>query len=760
MKTKHILLSFVFISAISCTSNKVVVANNNVATEKIVESSLKPGEKEITVGDIWARYKFFGSSVRGVRSMKDGKHFTTLGSGAMGTTEVNKFSYATYEKVGKILSSTDLKDENGKGISIDDYHFNADETKVLIATKQESIYRRSSKAYYYIYDLKTKTTTPLSKKDNGKQRLAEFSPTGNHIAFVRKNNMFFVNLKTGKEFQITKDGVMNKTINGATDCGYEEEFANHKGFQWNADGTKIAYYKFDESDVKEFHIDYYESLYPREYRFKYPKAGEDNSKISIHVYDIWLQESKRAETSNDQEYYIPRIQWTNDPAILCITELNRLQNSLKLLQVNCTNNTGSKNKSFPAKSFFTETAKTYIDIHDNLTFLKDNKTFLWLSEKDGYNHIYLNTIEGKEKQITKGSWDVAGIEGIDEENGLIYYISTETGATQKQLFVVKTDGTGKKNLSRKTGSNSVAFSKGFKYFINYHSDANSPKYITLNKANGDLIKVLEDNKALKGRLAEYNLSKKEFIKINTANGYLNAWTIKPANFDKNKVYPVFMTGYNGPGSNKVTDSWDTYDYMWHQLLAQKGFLIVCVETRGTMYRGRDFKHSTYLQLGKYETEDMIDAAKYIGGLPYADAKNIGIYGWSYGGYMSALCMTKGAEYFKAGIAVAPVTNWRYYDNIYTERFMRTPQENAKGYDDNSPINYVNLLKGPFLLIHGGGDDNVHPQNTYEMTNAFINANKDFDMFIYPNCAHSIACSRNARFHLFTKMTKFLEDNLK
>ena len=760
MKAKYLIISLTLVSVISCSVNKSKLAIENNVSETTTITALNPGDKEIKVSDIWQFYKFFPKSVRGVRSMNDGKHFTTLGRGAMGTSVINKFSYATYDKIGKIVSSADLKDEDGKGIVINSYHFNKDESKILIATSQESIYRRSSKAFYYIYDIKTKKTTPLSDKKLGKQRLAEISPAGTHIAFVRDNDMFFTNLETGKEFRITQDGKLNNIINGATDWVYEEEFSIHKGFQWNADGTKIAYYKFDETDVKEFHIDYYESLYPREYRFKYPKAGEDNSKISIHVYDIWKQESTPVYLEDTEEFYIPRINWTNNPLELSITKLNRLQNKLQLMSVNCSTDGHPKKMQLTAKAYFTETAKTYIDIHDNLTFLKDNKTFLWLSEKDGYNHIYLNTISGGEKQITKGNWDVSGIEGIDEENGLIYYISTETGTTQKQLFVVKTDGTGKKNLSAKKGTNSVAFSKGFKYYINYHSDANTPKNITLHKASGEQIKVLEDNAALKRKIAEYKISKKEFIKINTPNGYLNAWTIKPVNFDENKVYPVFMTGYNGPGNNKVVDSWDTYDYMWHQLLAQKGFLIVCVETRGTMYRGRDFKHSTYLQLGKLETEDLIDAAKYIGSLAYADSSNIGIYGWSYGGYMAALCMTKGADYFKAGIAVAPVTNWRYYDNIYTERFMRTPQENADGYDDNSPINHVKKLKNPFLLIHGGGDDNVHPQNTYEMVNAFVAANKDIEMFIYPNCAHGIACARNSRLHLFNKMTKFLEDNLK
>ncbi len=760
MKLKHLLFTTLVFSFASCSTAK---NTENIKTTSSIgnpfDEESTTTESELTNDKIWYSGEFYGKSVSGVRSMNDGEHFTSMGNGEMGP-EINKFSYATYEKVGTILTFMDLKDENGKPIPIDEYEFSADETKVLIATEQEAIYRRSSKSYYYIYDLKTKKTTPLSDKKLGKQRLADFSPSGNLVAFVRENNMFYVNTETGKEFQITQDGKINEIINGATDWVYEEEFGFHKGFEWNANGTKIAYWKFDESKVKEFHLDYYGTLYPQEYRFKYPKAGEDNSKISIHMYDVLSQESTPLDIINQtEEYYIPRINWTKNPDQLSITKLNRLQNKLELMMADFKMTKSQKVFSYIPKTYYTETAKTYIDIHDNLRFFADNNTYLWMSEKDGFNHIYLNTIDGKETQITKGNWDVIEIQGVDEKNGLIYYLSAEDGAIYQDLYVIKTDGTGKKKLSTRKGNNRTAFSKGMKYYINYHSDANTPSFISLHKANGNEIKVLQDNQAQIDRIAKYNLNKKEFFTIKTEGGQeLNAWMIKPANFDPNKEYPVFMTGYNGPGNNVVKDSWGGATMMWHHLLAKKGFLVVCVETRGTMFRGRDFKHSTYLQLGKYETEDMIGAAKYLGGLSYVDSDNIGIQGWSYGGYMASLCMTKGADYFKAGIAVAPVTNWRYYDNVYTERFMRTPQENGAGYDDNSPINHVDKLKGAFLLVHGGGDDNVHPQNTYEMVSALVAENKEFEMFIYPNKNHGIYGGKT-RLHLFNKMTKFLEDNL-
>jgi dipeptidyl-peptidase 4 len=759
MNSKYFFILPIIALTIACTSKKTVNSSPiNLEMESIFDSETS-GTKDKLINDlIWYSGEFFGKSIRGVRSMNDGKHFTTMENGENGE-EINKYTYANYEKVATLLSFIDLKDENGNPIPIDEYQFNTDETKVMIATDQESIYRRSSKSFYYIYDLKTKKTTPLSDKKLGKQRLAEISPNGTHVAFVRDNNLFFKNLETGIETSITNDGKINELIHGATDWVYEEEFSIHKGFEWNSDGSQIAYYTFDESKVKEFHLDYYGPLYPMEYRFKYPKAGEDNSKISVSVYDIYKLQSTAVEIIDKEEYYIPRINWTKDKNILSITKINRLQNKLELLKVNTMDELPQKKMVLQSVPYFTETSKTYIDIHDNLTFMKDNNTYLWMSEKDGYNHIYLNTMDGKETQITKGNWDVIDIQGMDEENGIIYYLSAENGATQQELFLIKTDGTNKKKLSTKTGNNSTAFSKGMKYYINYHSDANTPSFISLHEANGTQIKVLEDNKALKTRLEKYDLSKKEFFQFDNGQGTkLNAWMIKPVNFNANKKYPVFMTGYNGPGNNVVTDSWGGSTMMWHHLLAKRGFLVVCVETRGTMYRGRDFKHSTYLQLGKLETEDLISAAKYVGGLPYADGDNIGIQGWSYGGYMAGLCMTKGAEYFKAGIAVAPVTNWRYYDNIYTERFMRTPQENGAGYDDNSPINHVEKLKGAFLLVHGGGDDNVHPQNTYEMVNALVKENKEFDMFIYPNRNHGIYGGKT-RVHLFNKMTKFLEDNL-
>ncbi len=741
---------------IGCTAQKTTTTASTSAKKETKDTEIKLNGKELTNQLIWFSGEFRSNYVSGVRSMKDGEHFTRLQQ-ENGGVAVVKFNYKTYDKVGTIVNSKDLKDANGNPLRINDYTFSADEKQLLIATQQESIYRHSSKAFYYIYNIDKKELKPLSDNKKGKQRLAEFSPNGSLVAFVRNNNMYFTNLETGKEFEITQDGKTNEIIYGATDWVYEEEFSFHKGFEWNADGTKIAYYKFNESEVKEFQLTYYGSLYPDIYKFKYPKTGEDNSIVEVFVYDIALQQSGKCHLPDENDIYIPRINWSKDVSELFVTKLNRLQNKLDIIRFDC-NPSGRWKMHFDGEVFYSEESKTYIDVHDNITFLKDGR-FLWTSEKDGYNHLYLIDTKGKATQITKGNWDIAEVYGINEETKTIYYLSAEDGPTQRQLYSIKLDGTGKTKLSKKKGFNSADFSSSMKYFINYQSDANTPTYISLHKNDGSEIKILEANEGLKAKVKEYDFQPKEFFSFKTTEDVeLNGWMIKPPNFDESKKYPVFMTFYNGPGINLVNDSWGGANLYWHQLLAQKGYLVVCVDGRGTGYRGRDFKHVTYLQLGKYETIDQIEVAKYLGGLSYVDKNRIGVQGWSYGGYMASLCMTKGADYFKAGIAVAPVTNWRYYDNIYTERFMRTPQENGDSYDDNSPINHVDKLKGSYLLVHGGGDDNVHPQNTMEMIDALVKANKQFDLFYYPNKNHGIY-GGTTRMHLFTKMTNFLLENL-
>ncbi len=700
-------------------------------------------EKHLNLDDIWASRTFSSEWVWGINSMNDGIHYSSLNRGKT-HTYVTEYSYETGDSVSTIVDSRNLD-----GISFSDYTFSADERKVLLPTETESIYRHSTRSKFYIYDRATKTTKVLSED---KQRLAQFSPDASKVAFVRENNIFIKDLVSNIETQVTIDGEMNKIINGATDWVYEEEFSFDNGFQWNSSGTKIAYYRFNEEAVPEFSMDMFSELYPSQYRFKYPKAGEANSTVEIFIYDLASNNTVEADIETEAEFYIPRIKWTKDENVISVQRMNRHQNNLDFLLVNA--NDGS------AKTIFTETDEAYIDITDNLTFLNDGNHFVWTSEKSGYNHIYLYNIKGKQvRQITKGNYDVTDFYGLDENNNTVYFASAERSPMHRDIYSVQLNGKNKTILSNKVGTNSATFSANYKYFINKYSNANMPYYFSLFDAKGNEVRMLKDNASLKTTLSEYALSQKEFFNFNTSEGInLNGWMMKPHDFDESKQYPVFMYLYGGPGSQQVTDSWGGSNFMWYQMLTQQGYIVACVDNRGTGARGTEFKKCTYQQLGKLETQDQIEANRYLAGLPYIDGSRIGIFGWSYGGYMSSLCLLKGAEYFKMAIAVAPVTNWRYYDTIYTERYMRTPQENASGYDDNSPINHVEKLKGNYLLVHGSADDNVHYQNTMEMVNALINSNKQFDLFIYPNKNHGIY-GGFTRLHLFTKMTNFIKENL-
>jgi dipeptidyl-peptidase-4 len=705
---------------------------------------------------IWKGGEFSAEFIGGLNSMNDGMHYTSTEESDAFGTKIVKYSYATGKETGVIATAKDIFGDTKK--NIEGYEFSHDEKQLLIQTETSPIYRHSFSANYFVHNLETHKTIPLTDHAKGPQMLADFSPDGKHIAYVRENNIFVVELDSKKETQVTQDGKINSLINGATDWVYEEEFAIAKGFQWSPSSDRIAYYKFDESAVKEFSMDMFGELYPTQYKFKYPKAGEANSIVNIFVWDKNTGMNKPVNIGPEKDQYIPRIQWTQDNNKLCVMRMNRHQNKLEFLQTDLTQPAPF---SIETKVIFSETARTYIDISDALTFLKDG-SFIWMSERDEYNHLYLFDPTGTVKmQLTAGDWDVIDFYGVDETTMTAYYSASAVSAMEKHVYSVEfKKKTGKPTpLSFKKGTNDADFSKGFKYYILNHSDANSPSDITLYDSKCKEIRLLKDNAALKERLKKYNLANKEFFTFKNAGGTdLNCWIMKPTNFDPSKKYPVLVAIYGGPGSNTVNDRWDGRGYLWHQLLCQNGYIVVSCDPRGTMNRGRQFKHSTYMNLGKNETEDFIDFAKYLGNQSYIDKSRIGIQGWSYGGYMTSLCMTKGADQYKAGIAVAPVTNWKYYDSIYTERFLRTPQENSGGYENNSPINFVDGLKGKFLLIHGSADDNVHYQNSMDMISALVAANKQFDMFVYPNKNHGIY-GGNTRLHLYNQMTNFLLQNL-
>jgi len=702
-------------------------------------------KKDITLEDIWKNYTFSPKSINGLRSMNDGLFYTATEKGELGN-QIVKRSYAKRGRGEVIVAEADLI-FNDKNIKISNYEFSSDESKLLISTETDPIYRHSSKSNYFVYDIKTKSINKLA--DGEKQMYASFSPSANKIAFVRENNLFYKDLSTNNEIQITTDGKKNTILNGLSDWVYEEELVLVKAFKWSPDGKKIAFYKFDESNVKEWMLKMYVDLYPEEVRFKYPKAGEDNSKVEVFIYHVDSKKTVKVNVSEDHEY-IPRIDWTNDSEQLMLQISNRHQNHLQMLLAN--NVTGD------TKLILSEKDEKYVEVPET-HFLKTKNQFLLSSEKDGFNHLYLYDINGKLlNQITKGNWDVTSFYGVDEKRGLVYYQSSEETPLEKHVYSIKLNGSSKKKLTTRPGVNRADFSKSFAYYINYHTAANTASYITLNDFNGKEKRVLEDNESLNTRMSEYSISPKEFLTIKVNGEELNAWIIKPLDFDPTKKYPVFMYQYSGPGSQQVVNSWGYSNYFWFQHLASKGYITVCVDGRGTGARGAAFKKVTYKQLGKYEVEDQIASAKYLASLPYVDGSRIGIFGWSYGGYMSSLCLFKGADVFKTAIAVAPVTNWRYYDNIYTERYMQTPQENASGYDDNSPINHVEKLKGNYLLIHGMGDDNVHFQNATEMVMELVKHNKQFTQFSYPNKNHGIY-GGNTRLHLYNLMTNYILENL-
>lgn len=707
--------------------------------------ALAQQKKKISLEDVFKSNTFSQKTVYGINWMKDGQYYSSLQRGLSGP-KVVKINVATGEEAEVLI------DGGALGINFSSYALNPDESKALVASDVESIYRRSSKGVFHVIDLQSGSVQKLM---NGEKIMyATLSPNNNHIAFVKDNNLYVAELANGQVTQVTNDGQSNHVINGAADWVYEEEFSMSKAFEWSPDGSKIAFIRFDESEVPEFNMQIWGKLYPEDYRFKYPKAGEKNSEASIHIYDLNSNKTVTVDSGSEKDIYLPRIYWTGDSNTLAFLKLNRLQNQLDLFYTNA--QTGETNL------ILTEKSETYVDLNynDDLRFLEGNKGFIRTSEQDGFKHIYHHDNQGKLiRQITKGDWEVSRLVGLDEKSKKIYYISTEASPLERNLYVINMDGKGKKILTPEKGTYAINMSRDFKYYIANFSESNSPLTVTLNESSGKLVKVLEDNSELKAKIGNFAISPKEYFSFNTIDGTsLNAYMIKPADFDESKKYPVLMYVYGGPGSQNVTNSWGGTRDFWHHHLASEGYIVVCVDNRGTGARGRDFKHLTYANLGKIETEDQIAGAKYLGTLSYVDKSRIGIWGWSYGGYMSSLALMVGNDVFKAAIAVAPVTTWRYYDTIYTERYLQTPQLNAAGYDDNSPITHVNKLKGNLLLIHGTGDDNVHYQNTVDLVDALVKADKQFETMYYPNRNHGIS-GGNTSWHLYSMMTDFIKRKL-
>lgn len=690
--------------------------------------------QEITLDKIYSG-QYRGRGISGISSLSDGEHYAVIEGNA-----IVKYSYVNTHKIGNIV--------DGKYYN---YEFSNDESKILLLTESLPIYRHSFLGKYQVKDLKSGREVLI----NGGKLVQEprFSPDASKVAFVEGNNIFYQDLETGKITQITTDGEKNHILNGVSDWVYEEEFGHSRQYEWTKNSDAIVFVKSDETAVREVNLPIYQgNLYPEEMKFKYPKAGEENSKVSAFMYQLSNKKLSKIDLSAFKGYYIINVVPTQkyDEVVLITSERN--QNAMDILKVNT--KTGKTTK------LFTEIDEKWIDTDKNIIeFLEDN-SFIWASERDGYRHLYWYNENGKlKKQITKGNWEVVEYYGFNPKTKEVFIQTTQNGSINKVISKVNIN-TGKSLIiSEKEGNNIANFSKNYRYFIETLSAVDKPYTYTLKDKDGILIKDLQNNKEQYKRLERDNFVAKEFFTIPNAVGdSMNAWIIKPKNFDKMKKYPVLMYQYSGPGSQSVENSWDNGNALWFNMLAQKGYLVVCVDGRGTGFRGAKYKKATYKNLGKYEIEDQITAAKWLGNQPYVDANRIGIFGWSFGGYMTSLALTKGADTFKVGIAVAPVTNWRYYDSIYTERFMGTPQENPSGYDDNSPTNFAHLLKGKLYIIHGTADDNVHFQNAIEFSEALIQHKKQFDFMAYPDKNHGIY-GGNTRQHLYELMTNYILKNL-
>lgn len=746
LTNKSAVISKIFTKIDSFYLMKQMTYSNKIAALLLFLSFSVFAQQKISVEEIYMG-AFRTKGMDELQSMKNSNQYTVLNSDrSTKSMHIDLYDFATLKKVATLIDS---KNHSELSQGIDSYSFTPDEKMILIANNSAQIFRHSFTADYFLYNTDSKQLSKLFEQ----VQEPTFSPDGKKIAYAKENNLFVYDIPSKKTMQITKDGKKNAVINGITDWVYEEEFAFVRAFDWSADGSKIAFIRFDESEVPEFSMSvFHKDLYPTVETFKYPKAGEKNSMVSLKIYDVKANTQAAINLGNYTDFYIPRIKWTNDANVLSVQVINRHQDNLDLIFVD--GNSGA------AKVVLNEKDKAYVDITDNLTFLKDN-SFIWTSEKDGFNHIYVYDKTGKLKnQVTSGKWEVTAYYGFDEKNKVIYYQSVENGSINRDIYRIGLDGKNKKRLSAQTGTNDATFSPNFDLYINKLSSARiAPTYTLNSSSDGKQVQAIVENNALTDKLKAYNLPSKEFFVLKTAKGNeLNAWILKPKDFDPSKKYPVLMYQYSGPGSQQVNNDWNNADDYWFQMLAQQGYIVACVDGRGTGYKGADFKKVTQKQLGKYEVEDQIDAATVIGNYPYVDKTRIGIWGWSYGGFMSANCLLKGSDVFKMAIAVAPVTNWRFYDTVYTERYMQTPQENPSGYDDNSPINHVDKLQGKFLLIHGSADDNVHVQNSMQMIEALIQANKQFDSQIYPDKNHGIYGGKT-RIHLYNKMTNFIKQNL-
>lgn len=712
----------------------------------LLSVSTLTAQKSFDLEDIFRKGTFRTKSLPGFNFLKDGKSYAIQSE-----NEIKIHSIVDGKQTDTWVSSSQIKELTGKDIYINEYNFSQDETKILFSTDPTAIYRHSSKEIFYVYDKNTNSGQLIH--DGQKISNATFSPDGNKVAYTLDNDLYYTDLTTRQYVRVTSDGKWNHIINGMSDWVYEEEFSFTRAFQWSEDSRKIAFLRFDESGVREFTMEYFrDSLYPEPYSFKYPKVGEDNSTVTVHIFNTETGRTVAIDQPVDKEVYYPRLKWTQDSNQLCVYKMNRHQNHLDLLLADA--QTGE------TRVMFTEKNKYFIEINNYLTFLKDGKHFVWVSDGEGYNHAYLYNMNGeKVNRITTGDYDLLTVYGVDEKEEQLYYQVAAPTPIERSVYRIGLNGKKQQQLSKKAGNNSGMFSSNFDYNVMIHSDINTPpSYIVYDKKMKE-VRIIEDNASAVQKMSAYKTGETAFFDFTTSEGVqLNGYWIKPSHFDPAKKYPVFMYLYGGPGSQQVVNRWGGGQSWWFKMIAEQGYIIACVDNRGTGGRGEEFRKMTYLQLGHYETIDQIEAAKYLGSLPFVDKDRIGIFGWSYGGYMSSLCLLKGNNVFKAALAVAPVTNWKWYDSIYTERYMRTEAENPDGYRQNSPVYFAHMLKGNYFLAHGMADDNVHFQNSVEMNRALIKAGKQFEFHMYPNSNHGIY-HEGATMQLYQAMTNFIYNKL-
>jgi dipeptidyl-peptidase 4 len=699
-------------------------------------------QKQVTLEDIWVNGTYSAKGVEGFNFTADGVHYIRQEG-----KKLKEYSLVTGKETRTIFDDAQVKDLP----DYDGFELSADGNKILFAANTESIYRWSTRANYFMVSSQGGVAVEILPK--AKIMYATFSPDGSKVAFVYENNLYYRNLVNNELVQITKDGEKNAILNGAGDWVYEEEFELSRAYEWSPDSKSIAFVRLDERAVPEFSLEKYDikAPYPTQVTFKYPKVGEKNSTASVFIYDTPSANLTSVQTLNPE--YIARLGWSPDNQ-LTLVSLNRLQNHLQILL--CDRNNGK------SKVILSEKSTTYIELLENMVWTEGGKSFLWMSEKDGFRQIFLYNADGTLRQkITTEAYDITDFYGINEAQQTIYYQAAACNALDREVYAHQLKTKKCKRLSPKKGTNMATFSPNMAYFSLRHATINSPSEYSLHTQTGDLVRTLEDNSALKARMLETARVDAEFFDFKLPSGQkLNGFIMKPRKVTKDAPkLPLLMYVYGGPGSQQVLNDWKGSNYWWFQHLVEQGYAVACVDNRGTGARGTAFRSVTYGQLGKIETEDQIAAAKYLGKQTDIDKDRIGIFGWSYGGYMSSRCLFEGNDVFKAAISVAPVTNWKWYDSVYTERYMGLYKDNQKGYDDNAPIAFADRLKGQYLLIHGLADDNVHFQHTAELANALISNGKQYQTMIYPNKNHSIG-GKETRLHLYTLMTQFLDKKLK